>query len=357
VDLFSCAAAAFFLYAASSAVRLISAECAPTDEVPILRGTAEEDPVKQNPVKRAQLLRWALAANPRDTSASIELGLLQESLGETREAEESLLRAARFDHQHLAAWTLANFYFRRQNQAAFWTWAQETARLNFDDLRPLLRLACALEPEPGKVLDRLGDRSGYQLLDVLIELDRMDRAQQLARILMRRPDTKREAVLDLTTRQIAHGRASDANELWSWLHPPADPLAEPPDGEGFRPKLIRNPGLETEWNPGRIVFRFGEIQSDAFPLLERVVAVPVSAARYRLVYEFAGSVEGLNFSLDGVVRPVNGADARFPLEAGRYNQDHLRLVPLRLYYHRTPGAQKLQGELTLRKLHLIQEKP
>ena len=343
-------------------MRLVLAEAAPLGEEQGLLGTApsaayETARPEEDPFKRAALLNRALAANPRNTAARIELGLLLEAQGETDDAEASLLEAARFDHQHLPAWTLANFYFRHQRQPEFWSWARETARLNSDDFRPLLRLAYALEPDPNRLLERLGDPLEYSLLDVLIEKDRLDQAQQLARILMARPNAKREAMLGLSTRQIAHGNASAALELWNWLHPPADPLAEPPDGEGFRPKLIANPGVEADWNPGRIVFRFDGTESDVFPLLEQAVAVPVTVSRYRLLYELSGPAEGLNFSLGGAFQPVLGSAARFSLPAAYTNLDRLRIVQFRLYYHRAPGVIPLQGELTIRNLHLIREEP
>jgi len=370
VNTLSWTAAAFFLYAASAAVRLITAEIAPAGEAQRWLGSApnaeyETEPTaEEDALQKAARLKRALTANPRKTWARIELGLLWESEGKTEKAEDCLLEAARTDHQQLAAWTLANFYFRHEKQDDFWHWARETVRLNFDDVRPLLRLAYAVDPDPRFLVGRLGEGVAYPLLDVLLEKDRMDKSQELARMLMARPAARRETILDLSTRQIAHRNASWALELWNWLGPPADPLARPPDGQGFRPRLETNPGVQTEWTPGRIVFRFDGTESDTLPLLEQAVAAPASAVRYRLLFEFSGPTEGLDFSLGSRVRPL-GRGARpapgplvsFSLPADHSTLGPMRIVPFRLYYRRTPGVPPLQGELTLGHLQLIQEEP
>ena len=93
-------------------------------------------------------LRVAVRLNPRLASAWIYLGLDAEADGDLAEAEQDLLQAARVDRQYLPAWTLANFYFRRGDTVNFWPWAARAASLTFDDYRPLLRLADALETSP-----------------------------------------------------------------------------------------------------------------------------------------------------------------------------------------------------------------
>src|SRR5580658_1806575 len=103
--------------------------------------------------------RWldaALQANPRLSSAWVAQGLAAEEAGEMDQAERDLLEAARVDRRYLPAWTLANFYFRRQSAAQFWTWARRAAALTYDDFRPLLALARAVEPHPRALIEKLG---------------------------------------------------------------------------------------------------------------------------------------------------------------------------------------------------------
>jgi tetratricopeptide (TPR) repeat protein len=130
-------------------------------------------------------LRAAVSLNPRLSSAWMQLGLNAEADGNLHEAEEDLLGAARIDHLYLPAWTLANFYFRRGDPSKFWPWAERAARLTSDDYRPLLRLADALDASPQRLATRLGGGAPLlrAYLDLLIGAERLDAAQQVARLL------------------------------------------------------------------------------------------------------------------------------------------------------------------------------
>jgi hypothetical protein len=96
-----------------------------------------------------------------------------------------LLEAARVDRQFLPAWSLANFYFRRGDQASFWPWAKRAAALTFDDYRPLLRLCDRFDPQPSEVIARL--QGGAPLVrayvDLLIGEHRLAEAKEIARSL------------------------------------------------------------------------------------------------------------------------------------------------------------------------------
>ena len=107
--------------------------------------------------------------SPRSSASWIAEGLAAEEAGDFTRAERALLEAARIDRQYLPAWTLANFYFRRGAAEKFWPWARHAARMAYDDRAPLVRLAYELEPDPHKILDRLGDTRQLQraLRDVL----------------------------------------------------------------------------------------------------------------------------------------------------------------------------------------------
>ncbi len=130
-------------------------------------------------------LRVAVRLNPRLASAWIYLGLDAEADGDLPEAEQDLLRAARVDRQYAPSWTLANFYFRRGDPDKFWPWAERAAALTFDDYRPLLRLADALETSPRTVATRLAGGAPLlrAYLDLLIGEGRLDSAQEIASLL------------------------------------------------------------------------------------------------------------------------------------------------------------------------------
>ena len=143
----------------------------------------------------------------RDTHATLARALELERSGDFTRAESTLLEAARFNRQYLPAWTLANFYFRRNNPEQFWRWAARAAAINPYDFRPLLRLAGALEPHPEALLARLADRPELlrSYLDILIGEARMSEAQYVATRLRahRDPaDLPRFAALDDRLRTI-----------------------------------------------------------------------------------------------------------------------------------------------------------
>ena len=130
-------------------------------------------------------LRAAIRMNPRLSLAWIQLGLEAEWNGNLAEAELDLLQAARVDRLYLPAWTLVNFYFRRNDAEKFWPWAEQAARLTSDDYRPLLRLADALDTSPRSVATRLGGSASLlrAYLDLLINAHQFDSARDIARLL------------------------------------------------------------------------------------------------------------------------------------------------------------------------------
>ena len=72
----------------------------------------------------------------------------------------------------------------------FWPWAKRAADLTYDDYRPLLRLADALETSPPQVVTRLGGEAPLlrAYLDLLINAHRLDSAREVAGLLAARRD-------------------------------------------------------------------------------------------------------------------------------------------------------------------------
>lgn len=160
--------------------------------------------------KRLHWLRAAAGASPRASGAWIALGLEYERLQRMPEAEQALLEAARLDRQYLPAWTLANFYFRRQAQSEFWRWAARAAALAYDKPLPLIRLADFFEPDPERLLQRL--EAGAELtrvyLDYLIGERRLELAGKAARVLESFGDpSDRRRLEDLEARRRAARKA------------------------------------------------------------------------------------------------------------------------------------------------------
>ena len=99
-------------------------------------------------------LEAAVAADPGNAGAWMRLGLGAEMRGDPHAAENSLLEAARASRQFAPRWALANFYFRRGDEAQFWRWARESLRIGYDDVSPVFRLCWHMRPDAGLILAR-----------------------------------------------------------------------------------------------------------------------------------------------------------------------------------------------------------
>jgi hypothetical protein len=352
--------------------------------------------VDLDPDHAARWLAAALDANPRLSSAWIAQGLASERQGERAgqfdPAEHDLLEAARVDRQYLPAWTLANFYFRRQSPDNFWIWARRAAELTYDDFRPLLALAHAAERDPRTVIEKLG--GGDPLLradlDYLAAQGRFEDAQQVARLLLARsaaPGVFSETprLLELAERQIRAGNGRYALELWNGIaatfphdglnHERLDPeqgvlangdLLQSPSGVAFDWRLPRTEGALVAWQPSQLTFSLSGDQPESCALLEQIVPV-ARAKRYRLRFEYftAGltSPTGIIWDLDGdegpALKPAEGwLAAAAVLRASRDTPgggnrgSRGNLGKLRLLYRREPGTIRAEGRLELRHLRM-----
>ena len=97
---------------------LRAASLAPGDEEVFLR-LANLDATR-----RATYLQEAAKLNPRDPEPLIELGLMAEMNNDPRRAEYFFKQALGVDVRAETSWTLANFYFRQGDFAAFQLWGK-----------------------------------------------------------------------------------------------------------------------------------------------------------------------------------------------------------------------------------------
>lgn len=328
--------------------------------------------------------RWldaALQANPRNTSARIARGLAEERSGSVPQAERDLLQAAFLDRQYLPAWTLAGFYFRQDRyfrpnrRAQFWTWARRAAALTYDDYRPLLALAHAIEPDPRAAIENLGgsenvsDRLISADLDYLAQESRLADSQEIAHLLIARKNpADKPRVLALAELQIQAGRARDALELWNAVSPPIRPEADAlaggdllsaPSGVAFDWSLPQNDGVFSHWQRGQLTFSLSGTQPESCALLQQRVALD-SSRRYRLRFEYRSDdltdPTGLAWDLDGNSAPIPPAGnwrwGQSDLRVKTRQAGHLALAWLRLLYQRQPGRIRAAGKIQIRNLSL-----
>ena len=164
-------------------------------------------------------LRHALSLDPGLSKSWIQLGLQLEIQGQIKEAEQCFLEAARRDHQFLPAWTLANFYVRRNDAEHFWPWARKAAEMSYGDVAPLLRLAFVFTNDPSVVLDKCvvsRRRVEREFLYYLIN-QKMDATCIAARLLENPTKDDVRPLLDWTDRLIVTQHLEEARSVWNAL--------------------------------------------------------------------------------------------------------------------------------------------
>jgi tetratricopeptide (TPR) repeat protein len=175
-----------------------------------------------DPAHAQQLLATSLQLNPYDAQADIELGMHYESDGDFVRAEKQLLQAYEVDHTYLPRWSLANYYFRRDNMPAFWQWARSAAAMPADDIGSLFELCWRASPDPSTISAAiLNDKPEMirQYIDFLLTKNQPAEVARIAPHLVRAGDqqTDRPVLLSAINRLVAANDADAAIALWRLL--------------------------------------------------------------------------------------------------------------------------------------------
>jgi hypothetical protein len=148
--------------------------------------------------------------------------LQYEAEGNFKLAEQALLDAYAVDHTYLPRWSLANYYFRRDNMSAFWAWARSAAEMPSDDIGPLFELCWRVSPDPEKITYAILNEKPEmirQYLSFLLAKDQFSTVAIVAPRLVRSgdPDTDRPLLFAVVNRLAAVNDATEANALWHLL--------------------------------------------------------------------------------------------------------------------------------------------
>lgn len=103
---------------------------------------------------RAGNLERAIALNPYYAAAWVELGLRREREGDFGGAEQALRQAARVDRTFMPRWTLANYFYRRENLEEFWRWIRAAAELSYLDRSAVFQLCWRASQDSREILTR-----------------------------------------------------------------------------------------------------------------------------------------------------------------------------------------------------------
>jgi hypothetical protein len=337
-----------------------------------------------HPARAVRALKRAVALNPADAQSWIDLGLQYEAGGDKARAEQCLLRAVEEDAEYLPKWTLANYYFRRNDPPRFWFWAKQAAAMAYGDPLPLFRL-CGQMQEDGNLIDRLAIRSPSvraSYLGYLVGQDRIDLVGPPSRRVVegnRQDDTP--LLLAVCDRLLDRSRVDEALTIWNKL---AETHRIPfgarsstmpslvvngaftvaPTSQGFDWRLPEVDGVSaaSEESPGGLRLTFSGRQPERCEVLVQYVPVQENRKyeltfRYRtsgiasgtgLIWRIAdrNSGNGLGEGRDLSAEEETQAQVSFDTPPG------CRLVRVSLVYQRSLGTTRIAGFIVLRSITL-----
>ena len=340
---------------------------------------ADQDPRGSNAA-----LERALALNPADADSWIELGLRSEAAGDYATAERSLERAAKESNLYLPRWTLANYYYRRNDTVRFWLWANRAAEMIYGDPAPLFEL-CERVAEGSDLAERLDLRSpdlrasylSYSMsrretkwiaanAEALVEADRpSDTPLLVASCDLLLEGKQVDAALRIWNRLAAGHRIPFAA-----LEPKSGPyltngtFATSPTSGGFDWRLASLEGVTAAREEDRAGLRLtftGNQPEHCEPLTQFVPVEENEAYELRFAYRTSGISPGAGPRWQVVDALGSGAIAESePLSSPETAEGRVsfetpagcRLLRLALVYQRVPGTTRIDGFVVLREVRL-----
>jgi len=318
------------------------------------------------------LLKAALALDPYNAQADIELGLRAEAAGDDTDAEKYLLAAFAIDRTYLPRWSLANYYLRHDKPLQFWMWARQAMQMPPQDASPLFELCWRLDPDPHRVSTAiLSDNPEvlHQYLDFLVKRDQTSTLAPLAARLLRvgTAQTERVFLLSIVDRMVVANRAADALTLWRamaarhWVIadsslPNNGRFAREPVAVRFDWSIASTTGLHSWPGAAGLQTELTGAQPEQCILAEQTV--PLQPGSYSLIYSYrtAGIPPGtgVHWQLIDAASGVAVAQSS-DLSSDTTKEEVLpfavssqqSLFYLRLRYERNIGTSRVAGNLLM----------
>ncbi len=328
-----------------------------------------------------ELLATSLRLDRYNAQADIELGLQYEAEGDFGRAEKLLLDAYEVDHTYLPRWSLANYYFRRDNIPAFWAWARSAAEMPADDIGPLFELCWRASPDPERITGAILNEKPElirQYLGFLLAKDQLLAAANVAPRLVHNgePETDRPLLFSIVNRLVAVNDAAAANALWHLLIERHWVVADTtvPNNAGFVREplpvsfdwsLPEYPGLHSWPGPSGLETEFTGSQPEDCTIAEQAVAL--TPGNYTMAYAYRTS----DIPTDTGIRwqIIDAKSNAVLADSPDLSSDELKhsvlafsvpagaaLLRLRLAYRRALGTPRISGTLVVRSTQ-IQARP
>lgn len=335
------------------------------------------------------LLR-AATLNPYDSPAWIRLGLTDEEEGRLPEASRRLHQAARVDRTFVPAWTLANFYYRRDDPGQFWYWIRQSVRFVPQNASPLFRLCWHFTNDGNFIASQLGLNRpdlASQYLSFLMSTGRQQEVEPIA-LRLAANDRAEDTVLLLRTTNwlITQHRAAGALDLWNRLanqhrisFKAIDATSQPiiinpnflrsPTSMGFDWHLMATNGVTAsqEDRNGGLRLEFSGSQPESAVLMTQVLAVHPDTG-YQLLFNYTttgiGPGTGLVWKVadygtgtvlasSSSLSSPNGSAGQLDFTAPASS----RFVTVSLIYQRALGTTRIEGSLVVHKVGLKKSSP
>jgi hypothetical protein len=319
-----------------------------------------------------ELLDTSLSLNRYDAQADIELGLQYEAEGDFGQAEKLLLNAYEVDHTYLPRWSLANYYFRRDNMPAFWTWARSAADMPADDIRSLFELCWRVSPDPEKITGAIFNEKPELIRQYIVFLLAKDQLSAVAGVAPRlvrsgESDTDRPLLFSVVNRLVDAYDAPAANALWHsmieqhWIVAdttvPNNPnFAREPLPVSFDWSLPEYPGLHSWPGSSGLETEFTGRQPEECTVAEQVVAL--TPGNYTMDYAYHTSDippgTGIHWKIiDAKSNSVLADSPDLSSETLKHSvlafsvSPDASLLRLRLAYKRALGTTRISGRLVV----------
>ena len=320
----------------------------------------------------SDLLTTSLNLDRYDAEADIELGLQYESEGDFGRAEKKLLDAFRVDHTYLPRWSLANFYFRRDNMPEFWSWARKAAEMPSENIGPLFELCWHVTHDPEQINGAILNQNpevARQYLQFLLGKNQMLAVASVAQRLVHtgEPETDRPLMLTVLNRLVAGSNGAAANALWQslikqrWLVADSTVHNNPgfvrtPLPVSFDWHLPEYPGLHSWPGPSGLEAEFSGTQPESCTVAEQ--ALPLYPGNYKLAYAYhtfgIPPDTGIKWEiLDDKLKTTLASSPDLSSDTLNHSEvkfsvpPDVSLVWLRLTYRRALGTPRISGTLVV----------
>lgn len=324
------------------------------------------------PEHAAELLEWALHLNRYDAQADIELGLRYEADQQYGRAEKLMLAAFEVDHTYLPRWSLANFYLRRDNMPAFWTWAQSAALMPSDNISPLFELCWREAQDPDQIARAVLSNDPEvirQFVRFLLKKRQVPAASVASSRLVRfsNAEEDRPLLLSVLNQLVSDEHAHEASSLWELLTqhqwvvadatlPNNGRFAREPIPASFDWSLPSYTGLHSWPGQSGLETEFGGNQPENCIVAEQ--AMVVKPGNYIMEYSFltvnVPPDNGLHWEL-GSAKSGTALARSSDLSSDSMKKETLEfsvppdvsLLHLRLVYRRALGTARISGTVVV----------